>query len=78
MYMPSFYTLVVIYSFLRVIERNGIEYFVHNLKYFIIFCGYFLSEIAIFMYGNFLIKWKACKFSRNLRFSRFFDLKIRY
>ena len=56
MYMPSFYTLVVIYSFLRVIERNGIEYFVPNLKYFIIFCGYFLSEIAIIMYGKLLIK----------------------
>ena len=60
MYMPSFYTLVVIYSFLRVIERNGIEYFVPNLKYFIIFCGYFLSEIAIIMYGKLLIKWNAC------------------
>ena len=54
--MPSFYTLVVIYSFLRVTERNGIEYFVPNLKYFIIFCGYFLSEIANTMCGKLLIK----------------------
>ena len=54
--MPSFYTLVVIYSFLRVTERNGIEYFVPDLEYFIIFCGYLLSEITIIMYGKLLIK----------------------
>ena len=55
-YMPKFYTLVFVYSFLRVTERNGIEYFVPDLKYFIIFCGYFLSEIAIIVYGKLFIK----------------------
>ena len=54
--MPSFYTLVVFYSFLRVTERNGIESFETDLKYFIIFCEYFLSKIAIIMYGKLLIK----------------------